>query len=288
MSIKKFTIGSDPEGWIISKLTNQSLPIIGILGGEKGEPIEFLPGFGYQEDNCSWEFNIPPSNTKREFIENMQIALAELSNVLEDYSLVISPSIEFHPDLLKSKKATEIGCSEDFNAYTMEIDKIPNLAITNKRYAGGHIHIGWENSHWLDAQVLVKYLDLYLGVPAVILDKDTERKSIYGTAGRFRPKDYGLEYRTLSNFWIVDEKTISFVYDQVEKAISNFNQYKEIIDNSSEEIIECINTNNAEKALELINKFNVCSIQELEEIDMFVSKYQESLLSKIPKIEICQ
>ncbi len=41
-------------------------------------------------------------------------------------------------------------------------------------------------------------------MPAIILDKDKVRTRNYGKPGNFRPKPYGMEYRTLSNFWIND------------------------------------------------------------------------------------
>jgi hypothetical protein len=45
-------------------------------------------------------------------------------------------------------------------------------------------------------------LDLRLAVPSLIWDKDKKRRLLYGKAGCFRPKPYGMEYRTLSNAWL--------------------------------------------------------------------------------------
>lgn len=137
----QITIGSDPEIWLVSKLTKNPIPTVGIIHAEKEKPEELLPGgWFFLRDNCSLEFNIPPAKTEREFIEFHQVAMAQLEAIVgKDYALLVQPSIEFHPDLLRSKEATEIGCSEDFNVYTEGVDKIPNLGITNKRFAGKNV-----------------------------------------------------------------------------------------------------------------------------------------------------
>ena len=40
-----------------------------------------------------------------------------------------------------------------------------------------------------------------MGLPAVRRDSQDKRRKLYGQAGRFRPTSYGIEYRTLSNYW---------------------------------------------------------------------------------------
>ena len=62
-------------------------------------------------------------------------------------------------------------------------------------------------------------MDLFLGVPSVTLDSDTRRRELYGKAGAYRAKDYGVEYRTLSNFWIWKDSLKDWVYDQTQKAV---------------------------------------------------------------------
>ena len=42
---------------------------------------------------------------------------------------------------------------------------------------------------------------------------------MYGKAGAFRPKTYGVEYRTLSNAWLFSKKLQSFVYRGVQRAV---------------------------------------------------------------------
>ncbi len=51
-------------------------------------------------------------------------------------------------------------------------------------------------------------MDAVLGIPAILLDDGLLRKQLYGKAGAFRPKEYGVEYRSLSNFWVFSPEII--------------------------------------------------------------------------------
>lgn len=53
-------------------------------------------------------------------------------------------------------------------------------------------------------ELMVKAFDLFVGVPSVMLNRRKnvlKRRSMYGQAGDYRPKDYGIEYRVCSNHW---------------------------------------------------------------------------------------
>ena len=54
-----------------------------------------------------------------------------------------------------------------------------------------HLHLGYENPNIDTSLMLVKYLDMYLGVPSVLRDTDSRRRSLYGKAGCFRLCRYG-------------------------------------------------------------------------------------------------
>jgi hypothetical protein len=76
----------------------------------------------------------------------------------------------------------------------------------------------------------VKFLDATLASQEMRWCKDTVRPTMYGALGNFRPKSYGLEYRTLSNSWLnqgpafhedlfnVTKKTVQGLYEKQEKA----------------------------------------------------------------------
>jgi hypothetical protein len=128
------------------------------------------------------------------------------------------------------------------------------------RTAAGHVHIGWKRSnnkidlrHFEASRLLVKQLDYMLGVPSVLLDKVCARRMMYGSAGAFRPKKYGAEYRVLSNFWLEDKALMKWVFDSTQAAFNLLEEGVHLSDrfHSPREII---NYSRKEDAQGLIDK----------------------------------
>jgi len=126
------------------------------------------------------------------------------------------------------------------------------------RSAGGHISIGWDNPTQEQQLDMVKAMDATVGLESVLLDFDTERKKLYGKAGCFRFREYGIEYRSLSNFWIKSDESLQWSWNTTMKAIDLINSNKiEEVKELGIYIVEAINTNNKELAQELLNKIEV-------------------------------
>jgi hypothetical protein len=77
------------------------------------------------------------------------------------------------------------------------------------------LHFGWGTNldgpdHFKDCIVFIKFIDYLLFDYSKKWDKDEERRALYGQRGAFRPKPYGVEYRSLSNAWVThsDSATI--------------------------------------------------------------------------------
>lgn len=253
--ISMFTVGADPELFFRNEDTLQS--VVGILGGSKENPFPIGNGCAIQEDNVAAEFCIPPAHDAKEFIASINYALSniqERANKLGLSLATLTASGEFPPEQLRNRQARTFGCDPDFNAYTMQPNPRPRTDNKLLRSAGGHVHVGTDK----DKIAIVRTMDLLLGVPSVLLDKDEERRKLYGKAGCYREKPYGVEYRTLSNFWIWNNKTIAWVYHQVQEAIKFCDEF---IDNVSKEdtdnIILSINTNDKETAQKLVDKWSL-------------------------------
>ena len=55
-----------------------------------------------------------------------------------------------------------------------------------------HIHVGCTGGMSVDEVIsFVKYFDQYVVLPSILVDTDTRRRSLYGTAGCFRMTSYG-------------------------------------------------------------------------------------------------
>lgn len=198
MKISNVTIGADPELFIINEQTKKVVSSIGLIPGEKGNPYvaEDMPkGFGLETDNIVAEFNIPPATNKTSFINNIEYMKAYINrfvkNINPDLGILCAASKVVDADQLSSPQAKLFGCDVDYNAYTKAPNLKPEGTKTNLRSCGFHIHIGYSNNNIDTSLALVKYLDLYLGVPSVIKDRDKKRRSLYGKAGCFRLTPYG-------------------------------------------------------------------------------------------------
>ena len=251
-----FTIGADPELFLKDK-NNKLTSIVGLIGGTKKEPLPIGNGCAIQEDNVAAEFCIPACENEDLFISSIQYALSDINQRAQALGLTLAEltaSASFHDDQLDTLEAQEFGCDPDYNAYTNRANPRPRTENKNLRSAGGHVHIGTK----LRPVHVIQTCDLYLGVPSLLLDQDTERRKLYGKAGAFRYKEYGVEYRTLSNFWIWKKDTISWVYHQVKAVLENCQTFIEstTIDDRLK-IQHCINNNDKETAKEIITNWKL-------------------------------
>lgn len=260
--ITNFTIGADPELFIINTKTDSVVSSIGIIPGVKGEPWrdETMPeGYGIEIDNILGEFNIPVAKTKEEFVSSINYMKNYIRNfvkdVNKDYDIRCIASQYVPEDQLQSPEAKLFGCSVDYNAYTEEPNEKPKGEKTNLRSAGFHIHVGYNKFNADDSIKLIKYLDAYVGIPSVVLDPDTKRRSLYGKAGAFRLTKYGCEYRVLSSFMMSNDSLLSTVWDGIMKAIDAFNVNAPLPNEN--DVINCINNSDVELAKKLISKYNI-------------------------------
>lgn len=248
MKYDHVAFGADPELFLIDH-DGKYRSAIGLIGGSKQNPrpIDDL-GSAVQEDNVAVEFNIIPAMTKEDFRNNVAFVMNYLNKHAESMALQLAvvPAVMFDADQLEHPSAQEFGCDPDFNVWTKQKNPRPQLEGDMKRLrsCGGHIHVSWSNPIVEDQTLLIQAMDLFLGCPSVEYDGDRMRRALYGKAGAFRFKNYGVEYRTLSNFWIKSPDMVDWAYDQTERAVDYLNGGGVIDEEHYDMIQETINNNN--------------------------------------------
>lgn len=243
------TLGGDPELFIVKG--NE------IVGSERVIPEEGLggvPSFNPQtgandgpivnssiiRDGIQVEFNMKPFGCRARAggsLHNIFNTLVQhLATNFPDHSISFEPVVEVSSKELKSlsEKSRRLGCAPSFNFYDPSIGIEVDPDEYRIRSAGGHIHIGLQSPladmvryNQLDEAALpplptlVPILDFVVGNTCVLIDKDprqAERRKVYGRAGEFRLPKHGLEYRTLSNFWLKSYPLMSLVMGLVRTA----------------------------------------------------------------------
>jgi hypothetical protein len=107
---------------------------------------------------------------------------------------------------------------------------------------------------------VVKMLDIFQGIVSVAIDDDktaAKRRALYGKAGAHRPKDYGVEYRALGNFWVRSADLVDLMYGLADRAVALTLEGKstEIIESIGEgEIQRIINTSDKKGAKAVVAK----------------------------------
>ena len=192
-------LGSDPEFFYVDK------------EGEVIPSTQVVPKEGnlVKQDGFQGELN-PYANTCRAIGgSNIYDALEEAN----DYAKRIDAKLSFNVGHIISDKVWKsspillrrFGCNPTINAHESKFKRVTGLR-ERFRAAGGHIHLGGlRQEEKNDANKLVTLMDIVAGNTCVLIDRDesnARRRTMYGRAGEYRIKSYGLEYRVLSNFWL--------------------------------------------------------------------------------------
>lgn len=219
------SVGMDGEGFFVRE-SGYPVPVVGLLGGEKGKPLE-CEGGGYLEDCVAWEINPVPVTVEQgrdHFIENVVKCLDAVRRKASslDLQVDISPVKLFKKKDLLSEQASVSGCSDSFCCWDLkQLDKI-DLSVTNHRFASGDIHVGvpWIEEYGVYARVNVaRMLDIMFGLTEVLHCTKNKRIEFYGKSGIHRPTSYGVEHKTSSNYWMVNEETIGWAFDTAVAAV---------------------------------------------------------------------
>ena len=242
-------LGADPE--IFLQRNGQVHSAIGYIGANKWEPLQIpdmMKGFTLQEDNVALEYGIPPAASQQEFIDSILSVIKKSREWLpKDVSFSNLSCARFPEKELTHPDALRFGCEPDYNAWTRKVNPRPKSPDWRLRSAGGHVHIETQ----LPKNKVVKACDLFLGVASVLMDSQgAERRVLYGKPGAHRPKPYGVEYRTLSNFWIFTPELIGWVCRNTQRAL----EFDGVVPIA---VRNCIAHNDVQLARTLVNEYSL-------------------------------
>lgn len=274
-----FKFGADPEIFVVDS-NGKPVSAYGFLAGTKKDPM-IVEGGALQVDGMALEFNMNPFSNPSGAWGNLRRVVEQLKMfVPEGYKLKVMPVAEFGSDFIKKqpKEASMLGCDPDYNAWADgKMNPTPDVELPF-RTASGHIHVGWTSNanisspgHIEACCWVAKQLDYCLGLPSLLFgdpEQMKKRRNLYGRAGAFRPKPYGMEYRTLDNYWLRSKKHVEYVFhmtayavDCLERGYHFFNEdMSGLYDGKLEKIINDCDVEAAKAAIEdsyVLKKFEI-------------------------------
>ena len=218
--------GMLPAGMILDRLAKEDHPLI--TGSYKGYAcIETQHGLIFA-DGASWELN-PHAGNVPVLMDNLKGLLEtslqvkrELSRDGKYIDMRVVPSQNFHLEMLaiwNDDQLMQFGCDPDKSIWPREVNPSNVDAATHPmRYFGGHIHLGYpvENPAEFYAdmdniQRMIVLADGLLGMAGIVMDLFSmnggrSRRRVYGQPGVYRLQPHGIEYRTISNSWLMSRK----------------------------------------------------------------------------------
>lgn len=265
---KVATIGCDPEIFVTKDGVLHSAH--GLIPGDKKNPHAVAAG-AVQVDGMALEFNTDPVNITDAWLfrHRIETVLQSLRKMVPDYEFVLEPVAIFdkaHFDA-QPPEAKELGCDPDYNAWDNGNENPRPDNRTTMRTASGHVHIGFKPDsmkvlegpeHIKMCHDIVREMDVFLGIPSVLFDKDSRRREMYGKAGAYRPKPYGVEYRVLSNVWLRTKELTNFVVNNSRTAYENVRDGIMIHDIIGRETIEkVINKSDVKSARSICREYGI-------------------------------
>jgi hypothetical protein len=296
-----FTFGCDPE--FILADDQGSVSAVEKLP-QKDESI-VVDGNHFYCDNALAEIAIGPLDSKEALLESTRNAIKFLINQINPLMITNKSYDVFADAQLVNRESNISRYNPEWSIYDLEEIAPPNIAeiendyveyLTNTRTAGGHIHLGSEILFQdLNSIMAIKMMDLFIAIPSLFLDKhedSKQRRMIYGQAGSHRLPKHGIEYRVLSNFWMMSPKYVDLVYDLckfVLEFVANHDYERFwVIDLQEYELSMSSSAFNCfgYDVKKLIKCINECDQKEAEKFMYFISNFlPQDLYSKILELQ---
>ena len=269
------TWGTDPEGFFQKDGR--------IIGSEKLVPQNGInvPLVGkIVRDGVQFELN-PNAGDFMGLCKRVGLLMGRLRGAVAEQkgvSVSFEGLVEVEQEELDSlePRSQQLGCMPSLNVYADRPVTVDGLTY-RKRSSGGHIHVGvnaYQNALLFKERTrLIPLQDIFVAIPSVLLDRDPgakERRENYGRAGEHRLPYHGIEYRTLSNYWLRDPALMSLVFGMSNFAVSIL----QAVNNGQEELwAELTDTINIERVITAIETNDYAEARAIFEITIpFIRK----------------
>jgi hypothetical protein len=260
-----FTTSCDPEVFLVDEQDN-IVPAFSVLPKRKSPPAD---AYGlFHEDGFQAEFSPKPEHCHERVVSNANYTMQHMLNWAMGNStkrLRFSPLnfVEIPKAMLDvaTDEQASLGCEPSENIYGTKPFTADNPREFPYRMAGGHIHMGSVDiAKWLHsrAEPIITAMDAFVGVGSVALFEgmeDPRRRMYYGRAGEFRFQPHGLEYRTLSNAWLVNAPIAHLILNLARGAFRmGFMEWREVLKLDTARIKAIIDTYDVPEARKFIEE----------------------------------
>jgi len=262
------TTGSDPEIFLRSG-TGALLPAWRFLPGKANPrridktPYRFYSGTIFA-DGFQAEYTPETGFGCNEVLvshiaDGLNEILATARDLDPTATLSADSVVEIPPELMASAppEFQMLGCDPSLNLYDMPGEPVTDGSKLLQRFAGGHVHLA--TAHPVRTRHdMVFALDAILSVWAVGAAANFDspvRRRYYGRAGEFRLPTHGLEYRTLSNFWLRAPWLAHCVFDMARMcAMLGASKLWRLWQAEPLEVVETINHCDVKRAREILQR----------------------------------
>jgi hypothetical protein len=259
--------GADPEIFFETKDTKEVVPawtLFAKRGRLTGDVMLYPDGF-------QAEWNVAAATCLDQVASSIERSMSIIRDTAARHQINVSQNTVMPVSQEAMDKAPEewamFGCTPSMNAYGEELT-IPDGRTVPFRSAGGHIHYGMHELKGTSPEAeearikTVKALDKVIGVACVWFFREYDhpaRRQFYGRAGEYRAPKHGLEYRTLSNAWLINRVVMHLVLELARKCVISATQKIEFnpLDDwkaTEKETRDCINNTDPHKALEILQR----------------------------------
>jgi hypothetical protein len=228
MLVENPKVGADIEYFLTDNKTGSVTSAEGIIEGTKHEPFHFdknEPWFMTSRDNICAEGNIPPVTDAASFVKAIQKVRRYINSKAanKNCTTIASGEVAIDAALAATEAAQEFGCDPSLDCWTMEPIKVE--CTSNWRYAGFHIHIGYDNPSVETNILLARAMDLYVGTPAAYSSHAKRRVAEgYGRNGNFRNQPHGCEYRSVSAEYLTNPSYLRWAFSATMVAVEAVNK----------------------------------------------------------------